>query len=73
MFLKDGHEHVVIQCSTNGGPPVELGMSNKSPFIDTRPLGVPGQAEIREYSARYYDNGAPSSNWCGPEKVTISP
>ena len=41
-----GNEYVAIQCSTNGGPPVELGRSNKIPFIDTRPLAVPGQAEI---------------------------
>lgn len=72
-FVKNGHEYVIIECRINGGAYVELGMANKSPFIDDRPLLVPGVAEIREYRARYYDNGAPSSDWCGPEKVTISP
>jgi hypothetical protein len=72
-FVKNGHEYVIIECRINGGAYVELGMTNKSPFIDDRPLLVPGVAEIREYHARYYDDGAPSSDWCGPEKVTISP
>ena len=72
-FVKAGHQYVIIQCSTNGGPQVELGMANKSPYIDKRPLTVPGQAEIREYCARFYDDGAPSSTWCPPQKVTISP
>lgn len=72
-FVKNGHEYVIIECRTNGGAYVDLGMANKSPFIDSRPLLVPGVAEIREYRARYYDNSAPSSDWCGPEKVTISP
>ena len=72
-FVKNGHEYVIIECRINGGAYVELGMANKSPFIDNRPLLVPGVAEIREYRARYYDNAAPSSGWCGPEKVTVGP
>ena len=48
-------------------------MSNKSPFIDDRPLLVPGQAEVREIRARFFDDGVPSSGWCDVAKVTISP
>ena len=72
-FVKNGHEYVIIECRINGGAYVELGMANKSPFIDDRPLLVPGVAEIREYRARYYDNAAPSSGWSDVAKVTVGP
>lgn len=72
-FVKNGHEYVIVECSVNGGAFAELGMSNKSPFIDARPLLVAGQAEVREYRARYYDNGAPSSGWSDVAKVTVGP
>lgn len=72
-FVKNGHEYVIIECRINGGAYVELGMANKSPFTDDRPLLVAGMAEIREYRARYYDNAAPSSGWSDVAKVTVGP
>ena len=72
-FVKKGHDYLIIEGSVNGGAFAELGMSNKSPFIDSRPLLVAGQAEVREYRARYYDNGAPSSGWSDVAKVTVGP
>lgn len=72
-FVKNGHEYVIIECRINGGAFVELGMANKSPYIDDRPLLVAGQAEVREYRARYYDDGAPSSGWSDVAKITVGP
>lgn len=72
-FVKNGHEYLIIECRINGAAYVDLGMSKKSPFIDDRPLLVPGQAEVREYRARYYDNAAPSSGWSDVAKITVGP
>lgn len=72
-FYKDGHEYVVAELRINGGAWLSLGMYNKSPFRDDRPLLVPGQAEVREYRARFYDKGGNSSGWCDVTKVTIGP
>ena len=72
-FVKNGHDYVIIECSINGGAYASLGMSNKSPFIDTRALLVAGQAEVREYRGRYFDNGAPSSGWSDVATVTVGP
>ncbi|GGH70495.1 hypothetical protein HNQ91_003028 [Filimonas zeae] len=38
---------------TNGWE--KLGNDKSSPFIDTRPLQVPHQPEMREYAGRYFD------------------
>ena len=72
-FVKNGHDYVIIECSINGAAYASLGMSNKSPFIDTRALLVAGQAEVREYRGRYFDNGAPSSGWSDVATVTVGP
>ena len=40
---------------------------------DTRPLLVPGVAEVREYRAMFWDKGQPSGEWCDVAKITVSP
>lgn len=72
-FIKDGHEYVAFESRRGGGAWEPIGMTNKSPFIDDRPLLVPGQAEVREYRARFFDNNQPNGEWCAVQKVTISP
>jgi hypothetical protein len=72
-FLKKGHEYVMIESRRGSGAWEELAQSNKSPFIDNRALLVAGQAEVREYRARFWDNGVPSSDWCDVAKVTVGP
>ena len=72
-FFKDGHQNVAFQCRRGNGDWEDIVVSNKSPFIDDRPLLVPTQAEIREFRARFVDNNLPSSGWCDVAKVTISP
>ena len=48
-------------------------MTNASPYVDMRPLLVADQAEVREYRARFFDDGAPSSEWCDVAKLTLGP
>jgi hypothetical protein len=72
-YFKDGHEALQIQGRRGGGNWEDLAMSYKSPFIDERPLLVAGQAEVREYRARFYDRGVYTSGWCDVAKVTVGP
>lgn len=71
-YFKYGHEYVIIE-GRRGGAWEELAQSAKSPFLDTRPLLVAGQAEVREYRGRYYDKGTNSSGWSDVAKVTVGP
>lgn len=72
-FYKRGHEYVMIECRRGGGAYEQMGMFNKSPFVDSRTLLVPGQAEVREYRGRFFDDGTPSSDWTAVEMVTVGP
>lgn len=72
-FYKDGHEYILVECRRNGGAWESLGLFNKSPFYDERPLLVAGQAEVREYRARFFDDGQNSSGWCNVAIVTVGP
>lgn len=72
-FFKYGHEYVIIEGRRGGGAWEHLSQSPKSPFLDTRPLLVAGQAEVREYRGRYYDKGANSSGWSDVAKITVGP
>ena len=70
-FSKDGHEGVAIESRVNGGPWAQLGVDSRSPYMDNRPLQVPGQAETREYRLRYWDKGIPNGNFTPVIKVTV--
>jgi len=72
-FFKDGHSNLQFESRRGTGDWEPIGLSDQSPFIDDRPLLVPGQAEVREMRSRFFDHGAPSSDWCDVAKVTISP
>lgn len=72
-YFKYGHEYVMIEGRRGGGAWEHLAQSAKSPFLDTRPLLVAGQAEVREYRGRYYDKGVNSSGWSDVAKVTVGP
>jgi len=72
-YFKYGHEYVMLESRRGGGAWEHLAQSAKSPFLDTRPLLVAGQAEVREYRGRYYDKGANSSGWSDVAKVTVGP
>lgn len=72
-FIKRGHEYVVIESRRGTDAWEQLTQNNKSPYIDKRTLLNPGTAELRDYRARFWDNGQPSSDWCNVVKVTVGP
>ncbi|MDZ4405852.1 hypothetical protein [Prosthecobacter sp.] len=72
-FFKDGHEYVALESRRGSGGWEPLVQCNQSPYLDERPLLVPGQAEVREYRARFWDNGQPNGAWCDVAKVTLGP
>jgi len=72
-FFKRRHEYVVIESRRGAGPWEQIAQSNKSPYIDNRDLLVAGMAEVREYRARFWDNGEPTSDWCNVAQVTVGP
>ena len=63
----------MIECRRGTGDWEQIAQSKKSPFIDNRNLLVAGQAEVREYRARFWDNGAPTSDWCDIARITVGP
>lgn len=72
-FYKDGHQGIWIECRRGTGDWEYLWTQGKSPYIDTRPLLVPGQVEMREYRAMFVDNSQPNGLWCDVAKITVSP
>ncbi|MEQ1748185.1 MAG: hypothetical protein ABL974_02100 [Prosthecobacter sp.] len=72
-FYKDGHEGIWLESRRGAGLWEFLIISTKSPYLDARPLLVPGQAEVREYRAMFWDAGAPNGDWCDVAKITVSP
>jgi hypothetical protein len=72
-FFKDGHTGIHAEVRVNGGAWLLLTSSDESPILDERPLLVPGQAEVREYRARFWDAGKPNGPWCDVVKVTVGP
>ncbi|MBL9131234.1 MAG: hypothetical protein JNG86_08550 [Verrucomicrobiaceae bacterium] len=72
-FIKDGHQGLHIEGRVNGGAWVFLAIDTESPYLDERPLQTPGQAEVREYRARFWDKGELNGNWCDVAKVTVGP
>lgn len=52
-YTKSGMDAVVVYGRLSGTPDwTRLGMDASSPYYDTRPLAVPGVAELREYMVR---------------------
>ena len=74
-FIKDGHEGVWVESRRGGAaaPWEFLTIQTQSPYTDSRPLLVPGQAEVREYRAMFWDKGQPNGDWCDVAKITVSP
>ena len=52
-FTKKGADGVAIYCRLRGTTQwTRIGTDTESPFFDTKPVAVPGVAEVREYMAR---------------------
>lgn len=70
-FKKYGHYAVAIYSRRNGGDWALLGIAAENPFLDERPLATPGQPEMREYRARFWDSGSESGDWTDIATVTV--
>ncbi|MBL9133984.1 MAG: hypothetical protein JNG86_22420 [Verrucomicrobiaceae bacterium] len=71
-FIKDGHQGVWIEGRRAGGGWEFLTISTRGPYIDTRPLLVPGQAETREYRAMFWDQGNAHGDWGDVARITVA-
>lgn len=72
-FSKYGHKGVAVYCSVNGGPEELLGIDLATPYLDGRPLKVPGVAEKRTVRLRFYDDEGPNGDFTPAQTVNISP
>lgn len=72
-FTKHGHEAVYMESRLVGGEWNYLGIDTENPYIDDRPLKVPGVPEVREYRMRFWDKGSPNGPWSAVATVTVSP
>ena len=72
-FFKHGHLGIWIESRRQGEETwVSLGVCVRRPYRDTRAVKVPGQAEWREYRARYWNN-EPTGDWSAVVRVTVNP
>ena len=72
-YYKYGRAGVYIESRRGAGAWEFLAISSESPYLDERPLLVPGVPEVREYRIRFYDKSQPTGPWTAVEKVTVSP
>jgi hypothetical protein len=58
--LKDGHDSIALFCQRGEEPqPSLVGIYTRARIEDVRPPLVPGQPELRQYTAQYRDNDQP--------------
>ena len=72
-FKKFGRKGVAIYGSINSGPEVLLGIDLATPYVDGRPLSVPGVAEKRTYRLRFYEDDGPVGDFTPAQSITVSP
>ena len=70
-FLKYGHDGAAVQCLRGGGAWEDIGIRTRSPFIDERPLLIPGVPETRDYRACYWDDAQSTGDWSDVISVTV--
>ena len=73
IFKKYGRQGVVIWSKRGNGGWEMLAIDLSSPYLDERPLLVPGQPEVREYRLQYYDDAAPTGEFTPVQSVTVTP
>ncbi len=69
---KGGWTGVKVQSRINGGPWIDVGVDLFSPFVDTRPLAVPGTPEMREYRSAYLDGDTQLPGYSQVLQVTVT-
>ncbi len=70
-FIKWGHFAICLECRRGGGDWEHVGILTRSGSRDARLPLVSGQAEVREYRARYWDKGSPNGEWSPVALVTV--
>ncbi|MBL9117357.1 MAG: hypothetical protein JNJ83_20280 [Verrucomicrobiaceae bacterium] len=70
-FKKHGWYAVAIYSRRGNGEWVLLGIDSESPYLDERPLLVPGQPEVREYRMRYWEGGTEQGEWTAVQSITV--
>ena len=73
-WVKAGHDAVRIESKRGGEAAFTLlGSDVFPPYVDNRPLLVPGQPEERQYQFQYEDDDAPVGLWSDIVRVTVGP
>lgn len=67
-----GHYAVALYSRRGGGWEL-LGIAAKALYLDERPLLVPGQPEVREYRAIFWDAGSENGDFSAISSITVSP
>ena len=70
---KGGWTGVKVQSRSGTGNWTDLGVDLFSPYVDSRPLTVPGQPENREYRAAYLDGDSVLPGYSPTATVTVTP
>ena len=73
IFQKGSATGVYIEEKRGTGTGAFLAVDTESPYLDQRPLLVPGQPEVRWYRMRYYGDAQPTGEWTDWKAVTVSP
>lgn len=71
-FKKYGHQGVWIECQRGTGAWEFVAVDSESPYLDERPLLVPGTPEVRKYRLRYWDKGTPNGDWSDVASITVA-
>ena len=70
-FKKHGHKGIYLESRRQGAETWEfLAIDIESPYLDTRANLTAGQAEWRDYRARYWD-GTPVGDWSAVLRVSV--
>ena len=73
-FQKFTHEGVTIESRRGAEENFSfLGNDTSRPFVDDRPLLVPGQPEVRAYRLRFWDKGEANGEWTDTGDITVGP
>lgn len=72
-LIKWGHKYLHIESRRGGGNWEEIGLTSLTRHEDKRPLLTPGQPELREYRARFFEDDSPTGEWSTVGTITVSP
>jgi hypothetical protein len=75
-FKRYGQQGVYVETRRGGGewePLGHAGLHTGHRLVDSRPLVVPGEPEVREYRMSFWADEGPRGEWSGTLQVTVSP